>query len=100
MYEGLKIVLAIVQPGERIAGPIKLRKVEFVVSWKEVTVVLIVLHGDGEEVPHPAIPPWADGRPSGPHPGSRPQRRHWSISLQPMKLLKIPFIMPCVSLMD
>jgi hypothetical protein len=57
MYEGLKIVLATVQPGERIAGPIKLRKVEFVVSWKEVTVVLIVLHGDGEEVPHPAIPP-------------------------------------------
>jgi hypothetical protein len=38
-----KIVLATVQPWERIAGPVKLRKVEFVVSWKEVAVVLIVL---------------------------------------------------------
>jgi hypothetical protein len=38
-----KIVHAIVQPWERLAGPIKLRKVEFVVSWKEVVVVLIVL---------------------------------------------------------
>jgi hypothetical protein len=38
-----KIVLATVQPWERIAGPVKLRKVEFVVSWKEVVVVLVVL---------------------------------------------------------
>jgi hypothetical protein len=38
-----KIVLTTVQPWERIAGTIKLRKVEFVVSWKEVVVVLIVL---------------------------------------------------------
>jgi hypothetical protein len=35
-----------------------------------------VRSGDGEEAPHPAVPPWVGVLP-GPRPRSRPQRRHW-----------------------